>query len=206
MASLQEEQAQMRERRALANMSPGKKLLASGARKGKPNQPYTDKQKLTALKTWCATGSVVLAAEESGIQYAYLRSLTQTQWWKESSKEIRQEEDDVLDSTLSGLINDGVGIVKDRLKNGDWMWNSKENKFVRKALKATDALKVATTLLDQRNVMRGKPTRITENVNVSDRLNKLAMEFEKFNQARTVKADVHVVEVEDIEYKEEDGS
>jgi hypothetical protein len=145
----------------------------------------------------------VLAAEESGIQYAYLRALTQTQWWKDSVKEIRQEEDDVLDQDLSGLINTGVGIVKDRLKNGDWMWNSKENKFIRKALKATDALKVTTTLLDQRNVMRGKPTRITENVNVSDRLNKLAMEFEKFNQSRTIRADVHVVEVEDIKYNEE---
>ena len=203
--TLAEEQEEMRARRAIANLPPGKKLLATGARKGKLHQPYTDKQKLTALKTWCATGSVVLASEESGIQYVYLRALTQTQWWKESAKEIRQEEDDVLDSTISGLINDGVGIVKDRLKNGDWMWNSKENKFVRKALKATDALKVTTSLLDQRNVMRGKPTRITENVNVSDRLNKLAIEFEKFNQARTVKADVHVVEAEDVEYIEDNN-
>jgi virulence-associated protein VapD len=203
LSSLKEEQQAMKERMAIAKVPLGKKLLATGQRKGPLNKPYTDKQKLSALKMWCSTGSVVLAAEESGIQYAYLRALTQTQWWKDSVKEIRQEEDDVLDQDLSGLINTGVGIVKDRLKNGDWMWNSKENKFIRKALKATDALKVTTTLLDQRNVMRGKPTRITENVNVSDRLNKLAMEFEKFNQSRTIRADVHVVEVEDIKYNEE---
>lgn len=181
-----------RANRKIAKISESRRLQTAGIRKGLKNKPYTDKQKLTALTTYSQTGSWIIASKESGIDYNYLKQLKNTHWWQESLKEIQQEGDDILDSQLSELITDSVGTVKDRLKNGDWMWNSKENKFTRKPLKATDALKVASTLMDKRNVMRGKPTRITETINVSERLNALAMEFEKFTKMKTI-------EIEDVE-------
>lgn len=189
-----------REERKFQKLGTGKKMSLLATRKGKPHKPYTDKQKLTALQVFANTGSYVVAAQESGMHYDTLRNTGMTQWWKDSLAEIRKEEDTQLDAEMSGLIKEGMGAISDRLKNGDWMWNSKENKFTRKPLKATDALKVTTTLMDQRNVARGRPTRITEQISVSDRLQKLAMEFEQFQIARTVKAkpiDVETIEVFD---------
>lgn len=205
--TLAEEQEEMRARRAIEGLPPSKKMALTGERKGKLHSPYTDKQKLLALKTYVVTGSVVTSAQESGIQYMYLRTLVQTQWWKDSIKEIRKEEEDILDTEISGLITSSVDILKDRLKNGDWMWNSKENKFMRKAIPMREALKATTSLIDQRNVMRGKPTRIVENVSMTERLNKLALEFEKFNDARTIqhkaKKDAEQPLIEDVVFTEE---
>jgi hypothetical protein len=198
---LKAELAIHRENRKKAKVSESAYLHRAGIRKGKKNTRYTDKQKLTALQAYSSTGSWIIAAKESGIDYNYLKQLKFTQWWQDSLKEVQQEQDDILDSQLSELITDGVNVVKDRLKNGDWMWNSKENKFTRKPLKATDALKVASTLMDKRNVMRGKPTKITEQINVSDRLQALAMEFEKFQKARTI--EVQTEEIIDAEQETE---
>lgn len=183
---LKEQLALHRETRKFQKLGTGVKMGLMATRKGKPGTSYTDKQKLTALQVYAATGSYVIAAQESGMHYDTLRNTGQTQWWKDSLKEIRLEEDMQLEAEMSGLITEGMGAVKDRLKNGDWMWNSKENKFTRKPLKATDALKVTTTLMDQRNLARGKPTRITEQISVNDRLQKLAMEFEQFQKSRTI--------------------
>jgi hypothetical protein len=190
-----------REQRAFVKMGSGKKMSLLATRKGKPHKPYTDKQKLIALQVYSATGSYVVAAQESGMHYDTLRNIGMTQWWKDSLKEIQREEDNALDAEMSGLIKEGMGAIKDRLKNGDWMWNSKENKFTRKPLKATDALKVTTSLMDQRNVARGKPTRITEQVSVHDRLAKLALEFESFQTSRTIKQppSVDITDVEIID-------
>jgi len=189
-----------REERKFVKMGSGRKMSLLATRKGKPHKPYTDKQKLIALQVFAATGSYVVAAQESGMHYDTLRNMGITQWFKDSLAEIRKEEDTQLDAEMSGLIKEGMGAISDRLKNGDWMWNSKENKFTRKPLKATDALKVTTTLMDQRNVARGRPTRITEQISVSDRLQKLAMEFETFQAARTIQtkpADIETIEIYD---------
>lgn len=183
---LKEQLALHRETRKFQKLSTGTKMHLLATRKGKPNTRYTDKQKLTALQVYAATGSWIIAAQESGMHYDTLRNTGQSQWWKDSIKEIQREEDNVLEADMTSLIKEGMGAVKDRLKNGDWMWNSKENKFTRKPLKATDALKVTTTLMDQRNVARGKPTRITEQISVNDRLQKLALEFEQFQKSRTI--------------------
>lgn len=184
-------------------LSPSVDATLNPVRRGKLNTPYTDKQKLTALQAYALTGSWVIASKESGIQYNYMKQLGLTQWWKDSIKEIKQEEDEILDIDLSGMIKEGVIAIKDRLKNGDYMWNSKDNKFTRKPLKSTDALRITTQLMDQRNVMRGKPTRITEQVSVTDRLNKLAMEFEKFQRDRTVVPRTVTGPADDVEFIEE---
>ncbi len=170
---------------------------------GRANKHYKDKEKIIALETFAQTGSWVVAARESGIGYEYLRNvMSKTQWWKDSLKEVRAEQDDVLDGDLSEIINDSVSQLKDRVKNGDWMWNSKENKFVRKALPARELHKISTGFMDQRNVMRGKPTRITEQVSINDRLAQLAANFENFQKARTVP--VKAQEVIDVDIIEDD--
>lgn len=182
------EMAEMRER-SKERLAPYKALSENPVRRGgRKHTNYTNKQKLTAVTTMVATGSLIAASQESGIQYPYLKVLAKTEWWKETIKDMRAEADELLDTDMSEIINSGMVEIKDRLKNGDWMWNSKENKFIRKKLKSTDALKITTSMMDQRNVMRGKPTRITENNNnITDRLNKLALEFADFNKAKKAK-------------------
>lgn len=176
-----------------------------GRHVGKAHKHYKDKEKIIALEIYAQTGSWVMAARESGIGYDYLRNvISRSQWWKDSLKEVRAEQDDVLDGDMSEIIKDGVDALKDRVKHGDWMWNSKENKFVRKALSAKDLQKITTSFMDQRNVMRGKPTRITEQVSINDRLAQLASSFENFQKGRTIEAPksevIDVDIIEDDEY------
>ena len=201
---LEEELALHRaKKQALLDKEKAKTLALRKRSTGKDHKHYTDKNKIIALQTYAQTGSWVIAARESGIGYDYLRiQIAKTQWWKDSLKEVRSEEDDVLDGDLSEIIKDGVTQLKDRVKHGDWMWNSKENKFVRKALNAQTLQKITTGFMDQRNVLRGKPTRITEQVSMNDRLAKLASAFENFQTSRTLEA-FKAPEVEDAEIIEE---
>lgn len=187
-------------KRELKEKERDKERKILNSRKGKTNKPYTDKQKVMALHTYSTTGSWVISAKESGIAYGYLRTMGQSQWFKDSLAEIRREQDEVLDGDMSEIIKEGVSQLKDRVKYGDWMWNSKENRFVRKTLNAGILHKITTGFMDQRNVARGKPTRITEQVSVNDRLKKLAAEFENFQKGRTIHSAINeVVDVELIE-------
>lgn len=174
-------------------------------RKGKVNKPYTDHQKVLALHAYALSGSWIVAAKESGINYASLRNMGQLQWFKDSVAEIRREEDDILDGDMSEIIKEGVNQLKDRVKNGDWMWNSKENKFIRKTLNAGTLHKITTGFMDQRNVARGKPTSISQSVSVNDRLQKLATEFENFQKGRTIEAPVNeIIDIEEPPYGDEE--
>lgn len=184
---------------ALAKKAKVKKAL--NTRTGKSGKHYTDKQKVIAVHAFALSGSWIVAAKESGMNYSVLRNMGQLQWFKDSVAEVRQEEDDILDGDMSEIIKEGVNQLKDRVKHGDWMWNSKENKFVRKSINAATLHKITSGMMDQRNVARGKPTSISQTVSVSDRLQKLANEFENFQKGRTIEAPIKdIIDIEEPDY------
>jgi GTPase involved in cell partitioning and DNA repair len=143
-------------------------------RKGKKFVRYTDKQKITALKAYQATGSLREASAASGIGYDYLRQVTTTDWWKKSIQEFQEAADNQLDSQLTEIINESVSALKDRVVNGDYSWNSATQMFQRKQLPAKDLAKITETMMKQRFTHREKPAELATQATIQDQLQRIA--------------------------------
>lgn len=112
-------------------------------------------------------------------------------WFKDLVDEIRREDDHEVDAKLTKIVGKSLDAVVDRLENGDFMFNPKQGKFVRRPVYARDVTRIADIMFDKRNLLRGKPTSISgKQEQISDRLVKLAIEFERFVKAKTIEGEV----------------
>jgi hypothetical protein len=84
----------------------------------------------------------------------------------------------VLDNSLTHIV--------DRLDNGDYLWDVRKSKLVRKPIDTKVLSNLFNTLVHRRQLIRGEPTNITSQVAVDDRLKLLAQQFEKFANAKEV--------------------
>lgn len=105
-------------------------------------------------------------------------------WWADVEKDIRTEEDAELDSRLSKIIDRSLDAVADRIDNGDFLLDSRTGSIRRVPVKMRDVQRTATDLIDKRNLIRGKPTSITERVTVDDVMRKLADEFSRWSKGQ----------------------
>lgn len=126
----------------------------------------------------------------TGVAAGTVKKWRQEEWYQDLIKEIQNEEDREIDGKLTRLVNKSLEVISDRMENGDWMWNSKDNKFVRKPVYMKDANRVATDLINRRNLLRGKPTSISNKEQMSDKLLALAEQFARFTSAKTVQGEV----------------
>jgi len=133
----------------------------------------------------------------TGVKSGTVKKWRQEEWYQELCREIRDQEDREIDGKLTKLVNKSLDVVVDRLENGDYMWNSKDNKFIRKPVYMKEANKVASELIQRRNLLRGKPTSISSKEQISDKLNNLAERFAQFARSpRTIEGEVIDVSTE----------
>lgn len=116
-----------------------------------------------------------------------IRDWRMRDWYRDLVDEIQREGDRELDGKLTQLIDKSTNVIIDRLESGDFMYDPKTSRFIRRPVYMKDAAKVATEIINRRNLLRGKPTSISSKEQISDRLNKLAEQFAALTQARQEK-------------------
>ena len=135
----------------------------------------------------------------TGVPAMTIRSWRQQDWFKDLVDELQREDDYSADAKLTKIVNKALDTVVDRLENGDFMFDPKAGEFVRKPLLARDVTRIADTMFDKRNLLRGKPTSISgKQEQISDRLVKLAAEFSRFVNAKTVDGEVVTVSAKEV--------
>lgn len=123
----------------------------------------------------------------TGVPAQTIRHWRLEDWFKDLVSEIQREDDIEVDAKLTKIVSKSLDTLVDRLENGDFMFDPKTSRFVRKPLMARDITRVADVMFDKRNLIRGKPTSISgKQEQISDRLLKLAEEFASFTKAKTV--------------------
>jgi transposase-like protein len=157
-----------------------------GKVKGKRTH-FTDKEKLRAVSTYAVAGNSRRVAEITGIPEGTIRSWKSTDWWHEAMQKIVVEQDDELGTKLTNLVNKAVDEVNDRLENGNYVYNPKLDKLIRKPVDAKELAIVTAISIDKRQLLRGLPTSRTESVSQTDRLSKLQEQFKQFVTAKEVK-------------------
>lgn len=150
---------------------------------------YSDKKKMDVACSYAVCGNSRRVSELHDVPEGTIRAWKQTEWWNEIMSRIIQEQDEELGSKLTNLIDKAVDQVNDRLDNGDWIYNPKSDKLVRKPINAKDLAIVTAITVDKRQLLRGQPTSRVEKVSQDERLTRLQKQFQLFVSAKEVVQD-----------------
>lgn len=147
---------------------------------------YNLEQKTDACALYCVYGDVEQVSDLTGIPAKFIRDWKEEPWWKEIQKKVFVEQNEKLAGRISGVLDKSLEHLVDRLDNGDYLWDVRKSKLVRKPVDTKVLATVFNSLITRRQLIRGEPTSITSQLGVDDRLKMLAAQFEKFAIAKEV--------------------
>jgi len=127
-------------------------------------------------------------------------------WWKELTAKIQSEEDQKLDAKTSKIIDRALENILDRIENGEDIYDQKTGKIKKMPAKLRDLNTAFNSLLDKRQLLRNKPTKIIEQQSTALQLQNLAAQFAKFVEKKHDELpDKHYIE-NDTVMQNEDGT
>lgn len=176
------------------------KRRGPGFKFSNPNY-YNLEQKTDACAMYCVYGDIDQVSELTGIPAKFLREWKSEPWWTEIQKKVFVEQNEKLAGRITGVLDKSLEHLVDRLDNGDFLWDVRKSKLVRKPVDTKVLATVFNTLVTRRQLIRGEPTSITTQVGVDDRLKLLAAQFEKFAAAKEVEQLAPVIT--DVTFTEE---
>ena len=150
-------------------------------------QAWSDKKRIEVATAHAMGLKAPMIEVATGVPAQTIRHWRQEDWFKDLVSEIQRDDDIEVDAKFSKILGQSLDSIVDRLENGEFMYDPKKGGFVRRPVYLKDISKVADLVFDKRNLLRGKPTSISgKQEQISDRLAKLAIEFERFTKAKTV--------------------
>ena len=158
-------------------------------------------QKTDACALYCVYGDVDQVSELTGIDPKFIRQWKDEPWWSEIQKKVFVEQNEKLASRISGVLDRSLDHLVDRLDNGDYLWDVRKSKLVRKPVDTKVLSNLFNNLITRRQLIRGEPTSITTQVAVDDRLKLLAAQFEKFALAKEVEGETYGNEIKELDPK-----
>lgn len=160
---------------------------------------WSDAQKIEAVTLWLTMGNLALTAATLRIPEVTMRKWRATQWWKEIAEEIQLQDRIKMSATAKNIIDKSLGVITDRLEQGDWIYDQKTGEMRRKPVSMKDALQVADRLMDRKDKLDKVQVQGQSQESVEAKLNKL---MEKFTQVATGVAP----QVTDVIYVQENNS
>jgi transposase-like protein len=113
---------------------------------------YSDENKIETIKTFLAMGgNLSLTAAACGISRNTLKMWKATNWWNEVITELRKAEKLELSASTKKILTKSLALLEDRLEHGDYIYDQKQGKLIRKALNARDIHKIAIDMMDRKD-------------------------------------------------------
>ena len=147
---------------------------------------FPQQTKIDACTMYCVYGDVDEVSKLTKVPVKYIRQWKEEPWWSEIQKKVFVEQNEKLGSRISSVLDKSLGEIEERLTNGDYLWDVRKSKLVRKPIDTKVLSNLFNNLVNRRQLIRGEPTSITNKVGVDDRLKFLAEQFEKFASAKEV--------------------
>jgi len=138
---------------------------------------WSDKKKVEVVTTYLVLGKVGLTAATTGVPEGTLRRWKFEPWWAEMVAAIQADSDQELDAKLAKNVDKALDLIKDRLENGDFIYNPKTGEFARKPVSMRDTWKVTSEMVDKRFILRKQPKEQANQEAIGDILKKLAVDF-----------------------------
>lgn len=176
--------------------------------KTKANQPgwWKESKRIEAVTTYLALGSVAETSRRLGVPLPTLESWKASDWWKELVQKIQSEEDQQLDAKTSKIIDKALENILDRIENGEDIYDQKTGKIKKMPAKLRDLNIAFNSLLDKRQLLRSKPTKIIEQQSTAHQLQNLAEQFAKFVQKKIDEPPITAYIENDTVVQTEDGT
>lgn len=171
-----------------------KKEILKYKQKGKKYKWWTEDDRIRAATVYAMTGNAQRVEEITGIPSTTVRQWKHTEWWPQVIDRIRRDGDDELDVKLTGLIDKTTKEINERLDKGDYIYNTKTGEIVRKPIGGKDLSVMTSIFVDKRSLLRQKPKMAGEQSSTNERLKKLAEEFSKFVNSKTITGEATPVE------------
>jgi len=169
-------------------------IIGYMTRKRKPREHYTEHQKLEAATVFLALGSNVQTAGVLKIPLDTFNKWRYADWFKKLIEELKAEDNLKLSARLSKLVSKALDVTEDRLTNGNYQYDPKTSQLVRVPVSLKDATKVATDLMERKDIVEDKPLQEQIEKTVDDRLKKLAEEFANFGRPKKALPDPMVID------------
>jgi hypothetical protein len=176
------------------------------SKKHKAKTAWLDSDKRRAVSVYKSVGSMVKTTEITGIPDQTLRFWMKQDWWNEWLRQIKAEDTAILEDAATDIAKLGGDVVRERLKNGDFILN-KEGELIRKPVSARDAAIITAVSIDKRKLLQEEPIR-EQQLNSAERLLSLVEQFTRFASAREIKgvvrevAKIEQTKVKDAEFTE----
>ena len=156
---------------------------------------WKEAKRIEAVTVYLSTGSLAETGRLLGIPYKTLEGWKSQDWWKELVAKIQSEQDQQLDAKTSKIIDKALEGLLDRIENGEYIYDQKTGKTKQMPAKLRDLNFAFNTLLDKRQLLRNKPTKIVEQHSTAVQLQNLADSFAKFvNKTVTELPTEHYIE------------
>jgi hypothetical protein len=165
---------------------------------------WDNKKKIETVTTYLATGSPTLTASLTGVPQQTIFRWRKEPWWQEMVQQLHDDDNLVLDSKVSKIISKTLGVIEDRLDNGNAQLDQKTGKIIRVPVTMGETHRVLSDLVSQRRIIRKEPTQITQKQEgINDRLVKLAEQFASFAMKGEKPSSEDIVEAEFTEVDED---
>lgn len=115
------------------------------------------------------SGNVQEVSRSLGIPDATIQKWKGMEWWETERTRLSDENQEMMDASLTRIIHKAHEELEDRITNGDEVI-AKDGERLRKAMTGRDLATVGGITFDKRQILRNQPTSIRGN---DGRLNKL---------------------------------
>ena len=129
--------------------------------------------------------------ELTKIPAATVRDWKRQEWWGDLIDRVRYEKDEELDPKFSKIIEKTLDRITESLELGDEVI-TRDGEVIRKKVSGKDAAQIMKLTVQERQLLRGKPTSRVEKLSQKDTLLELATEFRKFAGAKTIEGESNV--------------
>ena len=126
------------------------------------------------------TGDWKAVAIMTGHTAEFLLTFRQHLKFHEMLAEVRAEYDKKEEVAETHIIENALGELNDRIKNGDEILDSKTGTVVKMKMKGKELASVVKAVHNMRQVTRKEPTNFKTNESQADRLARLAETFQRF--------------------------
>ena len=159
----------------------GKKRGRPPKTKAKPTW-YPIEKKVHAACLYAVTGNAVEVSRLTDIPVNQLKGMMAEQWWEDTIRQVRKEENDQITARMTTFINKGIDAIIDRLENGDTVLDLKTGALYKAPVRLKDISSPLGVVLEKRQLLRGEATARTERFSQEDILKELGSKFEAFAQ------------------------
>lgn len=167
---------------------------------------WKESKRIEVVTMYLSIGSLTETSKITGVPLPTLEGWKRQDWWKELVDKIQSDEDQKIDAKTSKIIDKALEQLLDRIENGEHIYDQKTGKIKRAPAKLRDLNTAFTTILDKRQLLRNKPTKIVEQHSTAAQLQNLAESFAKFVQKKTEELpDRHLIEGDTV-VQNEDGT